>query len=104
MGWRPGRCDRCTQRLSLIHIFSYVRSVNIRRKLPDTIVITVVETDAVAAVKTEDSWWLMNAEDVYKRQGLERGKTVRCVHRGDAGRLSAGVSGRHGTVKAGRMN
>ena len=41
---------------------SYVRSVNIRRKLPDTIVITVVETDAVAAVKTEDSWWLMNAE------------------------------------------
>ena len=40
----------------------------------------------------------------FEMGGLERGKTVRCVHRGDAGRLSAGVSGRHGTVKAGRMN
>ena len=41
---------------------SYVHSVNIRRKLPDTIIITVVETDAVAAIKTENSWWLINAE------------------------------------------
>ncbi len=41
---------------------SYVRSVNIRRKLPDTIVITVVETEAVAAVQTENKWWLINPE------------------------------------------
>ena len=41
---------------------SYVRSVNIRRKLPDTIVTTVIETDVVAAIEVEDGWWLINAE------------------------------------------
>lgn len=41
---------------------SYVRSVNVRRKLPDTIVITVVETQSVAVVQSEKRWWLMNAD------------------------------------------
>lgn len=41
---------------------SYVSSVNVRRKLPDTVVITVVETKAVAAIQSEKKWWLINAE------------------------------------------
>lgn len=36
----------------LLDELAYVRSVNIKRKLPDTLVITVAETDAAAAIQS----------------------------------------------------
>ena len=41
---------------------AYVRSVNIKRKLPDTLVITVAETNAAAAIQSGKEWWLVNEE------------------------------------------
>lgn len=39
----------------------YIESVSIRRALPDTVVITVVETAAAAAVEAGGSWWLIGS-------------------------------------------
>ena len=46
----------------LLDELAYVRSVNIKRKLPDTLVITVAETDAAAAIQSGKEWWLVNEE------------------------------------------
>lgn len=46
----------------LLDRLAYVRSVNIKRKLPDTVVLTIVESDAVAAIQSEKQWWLINEE------------------------------------------
>lgn len=46
----------------LLDRLAYVRSVNIRRKLPDTVVLTIAESDAVAAIQSEKQWWLINEE------------------------------------------
>lgn len=40
----------------------YIRTVSVRRMLPDTLVITVTEGSAVAAVAYEGAWWLMDAD------------------------------------------
>ena len=39
----------------------YVEAVSIRRVLPDTVLITVQESAAAAAVEAEGSWWLINS-------------------------------------------
>ena len=39
----------------------YVEAVSIRRILPDTVLITVQESAAAAAVEVEGSWWLINS-------------------------------------------
>lgn len=39
----------------------YIQSVSIRRVLPDTVVITVSETAAAAAVEADGSWWLLSS-------------------------------------------
>ena len=41
---------------------AYVNSVHVRWKLPDTLEISVGETNAAAAVYSEKEWWLMNVE------------------------------------------
>ena len=46
----------------LLDELAYVRSVNIKRKLPDTLVITVAETNAAAAIQSGKEWWLVNEE------------------------------------------
>lgn len=38
----------------------YVETVSIRRVLPDTVLITVQESAAAAAVQAEGNWWLVN--------------------------------------------
>jgi cell division protein FtsQ len=38
----------------------YIEAVNIRRRMPDTILINVIETAPVAAVNSGGVWWLMN--------------------------------------------
>ena len=40
----------------------YVCSVNVRRRLPDTVIINIVETTAAAAVEDEDGWWLISVD------------------------------------------
>jgi len=40
----------------------YIETVNIRRRLPDTILINVTETAPVAALSSGGAWWLMNEE------------------------------------------
>lgn len=56
----------------LLDDLAYVRSVNIRRRLPDTVILTIAETDAVAEVQTGKDWWLINEEgkvlDTTKKQ------------------------------------
>lgn len=44
----------------LIADLPYVESVNIRRRMPDTIIITVTETVPVSAVNSGGDWWLIN--------------------------------------------
>lgn len=39
----------------------YVESVSIKRDLPDSVLITVEESTAAAAVETDGSWWLINS-------------------------------------------
>lgn len=39
----------------------YVTEVRMSRKLPDTLVVEVAETGAVASVQSGATWWLMNA-------------------------------------------
>ena len=39
----------------------YVESVSIKRALPDSVLITVTESTAAAAVESEGSWWLINS-------------------------------------------
>lgn len=41
---------------------SYVERVSIRRSLPDTVIITVEETVAAAAVESQGRWWLLNSD------------------------------------------
>lgn len=64
--------DKTETARKLLDELAYVRSVNIRRKLPDTLVITVAETDATAAIQTGKEWWLINEEgkllDTTKKQ------------------------------------
>lgn len=40
----------------------YIRSVSVRRLLPDTLSITVVEGEAVAAVAQDGQWWLIDED------------------------------------------
>lgn len=39
----------------------YVESVSIKRSLPDSVLITVTESTAAAAVEADGSWWLINS-------------------------------------------
>lgn len=43
----------------------YVAEVSITKMLPDTLVITVSECEAVAAVQAEGAWWLLNSSGKY---------------------------------------
>ena len=54
----------------------YVNTVNVRRRLPDTVVITVTETDAVAAVQAEDSWWLISVDGKLLQKKKKAGKYI----------------------------
>ena len=54
--------DKSKTAANVIDNLPYVNTVNVRRSLPDTVVITVTETDAVAAVQGEDGWWLISVD------------------------------------------
>lgn len=49
-------------RARVLQELPYIQDLTIRRSLPDTIVITVEESPAVAAVSDGERWWLMNQE------------------------------------------
>ncbi|MCI8538387.1 MAG: FtsQ-type POTRA domain-containing protein [Oscillospiraceae bacterium] len=49
-------------RAQVLRELPYIQDMTIRRRLPDTIVITVEESPAVAAVSDGERWWLMNWE------------------------------------------
>lgn len=47
-------------RSQVLRELPYIQDMTIRRRLPDTIVITVEESPAVAAVSDGEQWWLIN--------------------------------------------
>lgn len=47
---------------SLLAELPYIESVNIQRRMPDTIVINVTETIPVAALNSDGVWWLINED------------------------------------------
>lgn len=51
----------------------YIRTVSVRRLLPDTLSITVTEGRAAAAVAQEGKWWLMDADGKLLEQAAARG-------------------------------
>lgn len=53
--------DRAKLARGIQNRLPYIRTVSIRRALPDGLVITVTEGKAVAAVAYEGSWWLMDS-------------------------------------------
>ncbi|MCD8126302.1 MAG: FtsQ-type POTRA domain-containing protein [Clostridiales bacterium] len=60
----------------------YVSSVTLSHKLPDTLVITVAESDAQAAIYDGSSWWLMDSS----------GKLLEQVDSGTGGAMDEGAS------------
>lgn len=51
----------------------YIRTVSIRRLLPDTLSITVTEGRAAAAVAQEGKWWLIDEDAKLLEQSAARG-------------------------------
>lgn len=47
----------------------YIDTISIHRKFPDTLLITVTESQPVAAVECDGSWWLMDARCKLLEQG-----------------------------------
>lgn len=54
--------------MDILQKLPYVDTVNIRRSLPQTVVITVSESGAAACIECEGTWWLLN----YRGKILER--------------------------------
>lgn len=52
-------CQRAAN--NLLGELPYIDQVSVRRKLPDTVAITVHETTAAGVLVGEGSWWLVNA-------------------------------------------
>ncbi len=46
---------------SLLEELPYISSVSIRRTLPESITITVTETEATVCIQSGDSWWLTDS-------------------------------------------
>lgn len=63
--------DRISRRLQ--NRLPYIRSVSVRRLLPDTLSITVVEGKSVAAVAQGDKWWLMDGDGKLLEEGTSPG-------------------------------
>lgn len=57
----------------------YIRTVSVRRLLPDTLSITVTEGSAVAAVAHEGKWWLMDADGKLLEQTTSPGGVSQVV-------------------------
>lgn len=53
--------DRAKLAREIQNRLPYVQTVSIRRALPDGVVITVTEGEAVAAIAHEGRWWLMDS-------------------------------------------
>lgn len=47
----------------------YIDTISLSRKLPDTLLITVTESQPVAALEYNGSWWLMDARGKLLEQG-----------------------------------
>lgn len=45
---------------SVLARLTYVSSVSIQKQLPGTVVLTLTESDAVAAIQEGESWWLID--------------------------------------------
>lgn len=76
-GVKPGdnlfavRSGRISQRLQ--SRLPYVRSVSVRRRLPNTLTITVTEGQALAAVAHEGKWWLLDEDGKLLEQASSPG-------------------------------
>jgi len=46
----------------IVGAFPYVKSIRLRRKLPDTLIIEVTELKADAQIQVSDGWWLLSAD------------------------------------------
>ena len=73
----------------LLDELAYVRSVNIKRKLPDTLVITVAETDAAAAIQSGKEWWLVNEEGKVLELRVAEGDMGKVI--GKQGRIAKAI-------------
>ena len=57
----------------------YIDTISFSRKFPDTLLITVTESQPVAALEYEGAWWLLDARGKLLEQGdatLARGRAV----------------------------
>lgn len=57
----------------------YIDTISIHRKFPDTLLITVTESQPVAALESEGSWWLMDARGKLLEQGDASVSTGRAI-------------------------
>lgn len=46
--------------INLLNRMPYISSVSIRKSMPDTLVLTLTEGEAVGAIQSEEGWWLMD--------------------------------------------
>lgn len=65
------RAGRVSQRLQ--SRLPYIRAVSVRRRLPNTLTITVTEGEALAAVALEGKWWLLDEDGKLLEQASSPG-------------------------------
>lgn len=73
-------CQRAAN--NLLGQLPYIDQVSVRRKLPDTVAITVHETTAAGVLVGEGSWWLINAGGKLLEQTTSAATGGLCVIRG----------------------
>lgn len=65
------RAGRVSQRLQ--SRLPYIRAVSVKRRLPNTLTITVTEGEALAAVALEGKWWLLDEDGKLLEQASSPG-------------------------------
>jgi cell division protein FtsQ len=63
-------------RAKVLQELPYIQDMTIRRRLPDTILITVEESAPVAAISDSGQWWLMDGEGKLLEQSSGRGSAM----------------------------
>ena len=66
-------------RAKVLRELPYIQDMTIRRRLPDTILITVEESVPVAAISDSGQWWLMNGDGKLLEQ-TDRAEPVMAVY------------------------
>lgn len=63
-------------RAKVLRELPYIQDMTIRRRLPDTILITVEESAPVAAISDGGQWWLMNGDGKLLEQTSSAGEVM----------------------------